>query len=105
MQKKVFDKKLKELRKKAKMSQNELAKKLHVGISTILNYESWRNEPSIEKLLIIAKTFNITTDYLLGNYINEDYHNAGDISKEQIISKLNILSQKEKVGSVKLIMI
>ncbi len=61
-----FAKRLKYLRLKNNISQKELAKLLNVGVSTISNYETGRNEPSYEKLIILAKYFNVSIDYLLG---------------------------------------
>ncbi len=66
-----FGKRLKYLRIKNNISQKELAKLLNVGVSTISNYETGRNEPSYDKLIILAKYFNVSIDYLLGNSENK----------------------------------
>lgn len=63
---------LKELRKKNKLTQKELAEKLNLDTSSISKYESSASTPSQEVLLKLAKLFNVTTDYLLGN---EDFEN------------------------------
>lgn len=49
------------------LTQEELGKKLHVGKSTIANYESGYSEPESEKLKKLADIFNVSVDYLLGN--------------------------------------
>ena len=45
---------LKQFRKRKKYSQATLARKLNYGHMTIANYESGRNEPSIDDLIKIA---------------------------------------------------
>jgi transcriptional regulator with XRE-family HTH domain len=55
-----------QLRKQLNLSQNELAEKISVSRTIIGNYERNTNLPSIEILLKMAKTFNVTIDYLIG---------------------------------------
>ena len=54
------------LRKKFNLSQSELAKKVEVSRTIIGNYERNENTPSIDILLKIAKTFDVSVDYLIG---------------------------------------
>ena len=54
------------LRKKLNLSQSELAKKVEVSRTIIGNYERNENTPSIDILLKIAKTFDVSVDYLIG---------------------------------------
>jgi transcriptional regulator with XRE-family HTH domain len=55
-----------QLRKQLHLSQDELAKKVDVSRTIIGNYERNTNTPSIEILLKIAKVFNVSVDYLIG---------------------------------------
>lgn len=55
------------LRKQNRMTQNELGDVLGYGYSAISNYESGRNEPSINNLIKIADYFNVSIDYLVGH--------------------------------------
>lgn len=48
------------------MSQEELAKKVGASRIMIGNYERNENTPSVEVVYKIAKVFNVTVDYLLG---------------------------------------
>ena len=57
---------LKNYRKKKNLSQCTLAKALHYGCTTIANYESGRNEPSIDSLIKLAETLDVTIDELVG---------------------------------------
>jgi transcriptional regulator with XRE-family HTH domain len=61
-----FGEKLKELRIDKKLSQKELAEILVVDQRTISNWEKEFRQPSFEMLVLIAKYFQVTTDYLLG---------------------------------------
>lgn len=54
------------LRKQANLSQSELAEKINVSRTIIGNYERNTNTPSIEVLLKIAKVFDVTVDFLIG---------------------------------------
>ena len=58
---------IKMLRERERMTREELAQKIGVSYSAIAMYERSEREPDNEKLLKIAETFNVTTDYLLGN--------------------------------------
>lgn len=49
-----------------KLTQEDLADKLHVSVSTIHNYEKGRHEPNFSTLCEIARFFDVSTDYLLG---------------------------------------
>lgn len=62
----MFSTRLKFLRKKNKLSQEELAKKINTTKGTISNYENEHSTPSNEVLKDLAKVLNTTTDYLLG---------------------------------------
>ena len=61
-----FGELLAELRKDNGLTQKELAKILFVTDGTISNYESGKHLPDVERLMIIADYFHVTTDYLLG---------------------------------------
>lgn len=67
-----FNIRLKQLRQILQVTQGDLANIIGVKASTIANYESNRNEPSFDKLVVLAKYFNVSTDYLLG--VTEDCH-------------------------------
>lgn len=76
----AFHMRLRQLRKEKKITQTVLGKYLCYGYTAISNYESGRNQPSIEDLKKIAYFFNVSVDYLIGNsnirdtmnYLNQD---------------------------------
>ena len=61
-------------RKKAKLSQEEVAEKLNIARSNISKYEHNKLEPNIHTIKQFCKLYGITADYLLGI----------DTTKEQI---------------------
>lgn len=61
-----FKDKLKELRKNAKITQEQLANIIGVERSSVGKYESSSTIPSNDTLCKIAEYFHVSTDYLLG---------------------------------------
>lgn len=61
-----FKTRLKELRKARHMTQSELGKHLCYGYTAIANYESGKNQPSIQVLIKLSELFDVSVDYLLG---------------------------------------
>lgn len=55
------------LRTSKNIRQNELAKILGVGTTTISNYENNYSTPDVNTLVKISNYFNVTVDYLLDN--------------------------------------
>ncbi len=58
---------LKQLRESKNLTQKELSNMLNVDRTTYAKWENGNSNPSFEFLLKIAKIFNVSTDYLLGN--------------------------------------
>lgn len=57
--------KLKELREKRGLTQEELAKLIKIEQNTYSNYEKEKTQPKLETLIKIADLYNISLDYLL----------------------------------------
>jgi len=62
----MFSEKLKELRKKNKLTQEKLAEILNIERSTIGKWETTTIVPQAEMLVRLSKLFNVTVDYLIG---------------------------------------
>ncbi len=62
---------LRELRIKSGLTQNEIALKLGVSGQTILNWENGIYEPKINQLIQLADLFNVSIDYLVERNNNE----------------------------------
>lgn len=102
----MLGEKIKELREKENYSQKELGSKLGISPSTIGMYEQNRRSPDKDMLLKIAKTFNVTVDYLLSSDTyntpsTEAHHNYKDVTdilknaKEQLMNKEALLFNGE----------
>ena len=61
-----FSAKIKDLRKQAGMTQQQLADKLGITKSVVSYYELSERTPSPEVLKDLALIFRVSTDYLLG---------------------------------------
>lgn len=75
----LFSKRLKELRKEAGLTQQELGDKLNLTKGSICSYENGTRMASIEVLIDVSNLFKVDLDYLIGtdSYVvsdtNEDY--------------------------------
>ena len=61
-----FGSRLKELRKKSKLTQQQVADRVGVTKSVISFYELRERSPSPDVLIKLAYIFHVSTDYLLG---------------------------------------
>ena len=82
---------LRELRNKTGLTQNEIANKLGVSGQTILNWENGIYEPKINQLIQLADLFDVTVDYLIERKTNDKSIDAictelERIPKESIMS-------------------
>ena len=66
----TFAENLKKIRKSKKVSQRVVAQQLGYGYTAVANYESGRNEPSIDDLIKIADYFGVSMDLLVGREKN-----------------------------------
>ena len=57
---------LKELRLKSKLSQDRLAEKTGISQSALSNWEIGKGIPTSTAIITLARFFEVTTDYLLG---------------------------------------
>ena len=64
------------LRKKAGMSQEELADKLDVSRQAIYKWESENSKPEMDKIRALTKLFNVSFDYLMNDNIDTYEENA-----------------------------
>ncbi len=60
-------KNLKQLRKEKGISQKSLGEEIGVSQQSINKYENYNIEPDISTLIHLAKFFNTSVDYLIGN--------------------------------------
>lgn len=62
----IFGQKLKELRNEKRLTQAQIATVFKVSKTTICQWETCKQEPSLEDVTAVAKYFDVSTDYLLG---------------------------------------
>lgn len=79
-----FSERLKELRKKAGLTQSQLAEKIWVTKATICYYEQSERTPSPEMLIKLANAFHVSTDYLLGIERKSRHLDISDLDEEEI---------------------
>lgn len=80
-----FNERLRELRTKKELSQQQLATALGISKSAISMYEIGEREPDFETLEAIADFFNVDMNYLLGDDNKSTYYldpEAAQIAQE-----------------------
>lgn len=88
----TFGTRLQQLMKQSKMTQQELAEKLNVRRGSVSNWVTDRRMPDSETLVEIAKKFEVSVDFLLGN----------NICKQTDVSKLSNLTAIDNNEMVKI---
>lgn len=66
MSTKVIGSRLTKLRKARKLTQDEVSKNTGINRSTYSNYESGNREPDIDTIKMLAKYFDVSVNYILG---------------------------------------
>lgn len=102
--------KIMNLRKKACMSQEELADKLNVSRQSVSKWESAQSIPDLDKIIALSKIFGVSTDFLLKDEIemqdtiedNSNYENnrtkVSLTEANDYINKMNNISLKIALG-------
>ncbi|MGB4090629.1 MAG: helix-turn-helix transcriptional regulator [Ruminococcus flavefaciens] len=91
----MFYERVKELRNSLGINQVEFSKKIGVTKQCVSNWENGYIQPSIDMLIKIAKTFSVSTDYLLGINDNPTLNVEG-LTNEQILHIRNIIDDIRK---------
>lgn len=97
---KMFNVKLRRMRKKFKLTQAQLAKKLGISPSTVGMYEQGRREPDSAMLLKIANLFSVSVDFFLeSKEMKRRVKNAEEIvNRIKLILKGNSGLKKENLS-------
>ncbi len=82
--------KIKELRKKSKMSQKELGETLGISDRAVSKWESGLSKPSGQNLIYLARIFKVPVEYFLND--------RGDTKKESITNGMESLRELYKIG-------
>src|SRR5690625_2933234 len=90
----LFGNRLKFLRTRSNLTQEQLSKIINVSTSAIGMYERGAREPAFDTLIRIANHFNVSVDYLIGN--------SSRVDVKQDESPLQLSKTDEKVLQLKL---
>ena len=104
----TFAERLKITRKKCKLTQKEVAKALDITEGAYCSYEKGKRETNLEKLVKLAKLFDVSTDFLLNvnkynkdaelNQIEKDlltiFKNLNDQGQEYIMQTIDMAKDK-----------
>lgn len=93
----MFSDRLKELRKALGLSQDEFAKKIIIGRSSIANYESGTREPISSVIALICKTWNVNENWLR----NGEGEMFVEVSRDDEFLQLIEKSMTEESGEFK----
>lgn len=99
--------KIMNLRKKACMSQEELADKLNVSRQSVSKWESAQSIPDLDKIIALSKIFGVSTDFLLKDEIEmqdpiEDNINYETNTKKVSLNEANDYINIRYNGSLKI---
>ena len=89
-----FSERLKELRKRAHLTQVELASKLGIVQSSYADWERGKKKPTQDNLVKIAQILNVSVDYLVGN----SEEKAEELDNIELLFRMNSkgLTDEEK---------
>lgn len=83
---------LKTLRRQKMLTQEQISIRLGITKAMISAYELGTRYPSLEMLIKIAKSYNVSTDYLLGMK-KANYIDVSDLTDEQIAIISSLIKQ------------
>ena len=79
---------IKLLRSSCEMKQSDLAKQLNVRQNTISNWETGRSEPDFATLQKMARIFDTTIDYILGNSSEKSPANLSSVVQIPVLGSI-----------------
>ncbi len=90
---------LKELRRRHNLTQEEIADRLNISRGTYAHYEVNKRQPDYDTLKKFADFFGCTTDYLLEHYSRNKTYYCGDmvISEDELFSDLKLFIMKTDI--------
>jgi transcriptional regulator with XRE-family HTH domain len=94
---------LRDLRESWGLSQLELAQELETGDNQIWRYENGTAEPRMSILLRIARFFNVSADYLIGNSDSPNPVPANLGLSEQEEAIITALRRGQKLKAIEII--
>ena len=91
----ILSEKIMELRKKKGWSQEELAEKLDISRQSVSKWESGGSIPDIDRILALSRLFEVSTDYLLKDELQQEPVPAEDRFEESPAENVRSVSMEE----------
>lgn len=79
---------IQKFRRALNLSQEELAEKCGVSRQAVTKWETSESTPAIEKIILLADIFNISTDELLGRVEKNSYSRLMDLVKQFVVDDI-----------------
>lgn len=95
-----FGYKLRALRMEKKLTQNDLAARLGIVGASVSSYEKNKQYPSVEVLIQLCQTFDVSADYLLGLSDDKNF-NTSTLTEEQLQIVLRLINEFEQSNVLK----
>ena len=93
----TFSEKLVGLRRKAGLSQEELASRLEVSRQAVSKWENGTSDPSTSNLIALAKLFDLSAEELLARaLVHEIEHLDGGLYVNKVEGRLYTIEEFEK---------
>ena len=89
---------LKKLRVKKGLSQQQLAKALGVSTSAIGMYELGQRKPDHDLLIKMSRFFDVSVDYLIGNETSDDVEKILHSVKDLLYSSSSVMLKGEPLN-------
>lgn len=96
--KETLGERIKRLRENENKTQQQIADLLHLNRKAIGRYEHNEREPSLDTIVVLAKCFHVTTDYLLGASRSRMIGTSGLTEKEYLLIKelVSVLADRKQ---------
>ena len=95
---------IQELRKKAKLSQGDLARKIDISYPQMSRYEIKEVQPPADVLKRLADVFGVSIDYLVNGSLNDKAENAIDDNELlQQFKEVELMNEDDRSTIKKLI--
>ena len=91
--------KIMELRKKKGWPQEELAEKLGISRQSVSKWESGASIPDLDKIIVISELFDVSTDYLLKDGIEEPAAKKAGSEEMPALRKVSAEEADERLGT------
>jgi transcriptional regulator with XRE-family HTH domain len=98
----MFSDRIKATMKARGLNQKELAERTHLTEATVSKYLSGYQKPHLDVLVVLAKSLNVTTDYLLG-VENKSQEENFQLVYEMIRRNKGAMSAEEKMKLIALL--